>query len=253
MAFAARRVYRVRSTKHTVEILFLPTVGGNSLGAPDPRRRTDLDGLRTQVWYRACCLCSGFQRPKELQDFLLGTSSAEKSTGAWEQYRDGTRTPSFRRTAKTQAPVVQLVGHRFPETELLFFHPLWDALDPETAIDVANVNRLLMEVDASVSGQFIHYSDDNGAVVRDWSSVQTMWNFPFGGELSPDFLAAYLLLYREARAQQRDDVYEQATVTVTDAIKEMRASKLFSPFRQQFLVYVVNTFLACEAGPQFRR
>jgi hypothetical protein len=228
---------------------FLPTQRKNSLDSTDPRRRTALDELRAQVWYRACCLSTGLQRPKELQDLFLGTSAAEKSSGAWEQYREGARTPSFRQNAGTPEPLVQLVGKRYPQTELLFFHPIWNALDPTVAMDVATVNGLLLQVDPRVSDQFIRYSDDQAAVRRDWSSVQGMWDFPFGGPLSADFLAAYLLLYREARAQQRDDVYEHGAVQVIDAVKEMRASPLWAPFRRQLLVHVVNSFVASEVGP----
>lgn len=71
----------------------------------------------------------------------------------------------------------------------------------------------------------------------------------FGGPLSADFLAAHLLLYREARAQQRDDLSEHGAVQVIDAIKEMRASPLWAPYRRQLLITVVNSFVTNEIGP----
>ena len=156
------------------------------------------------------------------------------------------RTPSHKQSDEASVPLVQLVGRHFPETELLFFHPVWSALDPKVAIDVDSVNRLLRKVASQVSDQFIEYDDRQTS--RDHKSVGGLWNFPYGGSLSADFLAAYLLLYREARAQQRDDVYEHGAVHVLDAVKEMRASPLWAPFRRQVLVHIANSFFACERG-----
>lgn len=87
--------------------------------------------------------------------------------------------------------------------------PLWTALHPAAPSDHRQVDHLLAKLDSEVATQFV-YLQSGGVVTRDWNSVeQEVWNFP-QPRLAIDYLAAYLLLFRELRLSGREIAAERA-------------------------------------------
>ncbi len=163
-----------------------------------PKKHAVIEGFRRRAWYRCCVLQTGALTPGAL--YRQFGAHAGGSRRDWERYAQGRHTPTS---------IAQLIGRLHPETLAVLNSPLWTALHPSAPTDHRQVDQLLAQLDSEVATQFVYRRSD-GTVARDWNSVeQEVWSFP-QPRLAIDYLAAYLLLFRELRLSGREIAAERA-------------------------------------------
>lgn len=167
----------------------IPTLRGRGRPPEDEQIRS----LRTRAWYHCCVLETGASNPPALAEmFRVGLSDQQRS---WERYASGRSLPSLFRK---KPAIVALVAKRFPRTLPVYASPLWISIRQNQIFSVTETDSLLLQLDRKVWGPFFS-TDQSGQPARKWSYIQNeIWNAP-ESILIMDYLAAYLLLLKEAR------------------------------------------------------
>jgi len=162
------------------------------------------------------------------------------SRRSWERYANGSPTPSI--SFGGVAGIVQQMAWRFPKTMTVFTSPLWTVLHPDAQFHQKVVDKLLLQLSPRVHEQFI-YIDANGALQRDWSNVVSgMWDYP-DSDLTIDYLAAYLALFRELRESGRHDVAELAETWLLDVLEMLKVCPILGGFSGEIFDFVKDHFL----------
>ena len=164
-----------------------------SCGRGRPPEDEQIRSLRTRAWYHCCVLETGAPNPPALAEmFRVGLGDQQRS---WERYASGRSLPSLFRK---KPAIVALVAKRFPRTLPVYASPLWIIIRNDQVFGVVETNELLWQLDQIVWRPFF-LTDQNGQLTRNWSYIQhEIWDEP-KPELLIDYLAAYLLLLKEAR------------------------------------------------------
>ncbi|MGN7872418.1 hypothetical protein ACTJKJ_02485 [Roseateles sp. 22389] len=111
------------------------------------------------------------------------------------------------------------------------------ALHPAAPSDHREVDQLLAELNSEVATQFVYRRSD-GAVARDWNSVeQEVWDFP-QPRLAIDYLAAYLLLFRELRVSGREIAAERAQTWAHAAMEEIEKCPILGDLAAEIQAFV---------------
>jgi hypothetical protein len=125
--------------------------------------------------------------------FETGLGDEQRS---WERYAAGVTTPSQSR--KNHPGIVMRVAKKFPQTLRVHTSPLWIVIRNDQVFGVIETDELLWQLDREVWEPFFS-TDPSGQLARNWSYIQhEIWNEPKPA-LIMDYLAAYLLLLKEAR------------------------------------------------------
>lgn len=193
--------------------------------------------FRTRAWYRSCVIESGMPTPGSLDREFAEELGVTRRT--WERYAAGHHTPSL--TWGTSPGIVQHMGWRYPRTLEVFQSPLWRALNPTVPLG-DSMNELLLQLHPTVHEQFLSESR-GGSVVADWPAIrEAVWDYPHE-PLAMDYLAAYLILFRELRRMHYVAEAEQAQTWVLAALSELRTSGIFSGFLNEMEDFVMKHFL----------
>ncbi len=160
--------------------------------------------MRTIAWYESVVRETWADTPGRLDRRFRSVGEGRKRL--WERYRNGAPTPSIERKGKPG--IVATVGTLRPATRAVFEHPLWSALEPDRHLDVAATNAEMFKLHKWVWVPFFYVDPSiRDGSIRDWEYLEDEdeeWECPYGEyNLVLDMLTFYLLLFREAKSQER--------------------------------------------------
>jgi hypothetical protein len=213
----------------------------------DGRRRTIVDVFRTLAWYETVVHCTPYDTPARLEKAFHHDGEGRKRL--WERYAKlGRPTPSV--TIKGRPGLVAVVGSRYPRTRVVFEHALWVALDPGLVTHTPVVNQLLCSLHEHVAENFFEDGTFRShQPVRNWFVVEdeTCWEYPYEEpELKLDLLAAFLILFREAKDAGRTDSAIALGKRVRAQLHDAQQCIELRRFQPELLRYVLHHFLGTE-------
>lgn len=112
------------------ERLFQKNIYMSDKGRPE---RSEIDQFRTMAWFNSVAWCertdSAFQLQTRFQPAQIRSQGDKpNSSGAWDKYKQGTRSPKDGYDQYGNPHVVTLVGNKHPETLEVWNHLLWLAM-----------------------------------------------------------------------------------------------------------------------------
>lgn len=211
------------------------------MAVPTLRRRgrppedTQVASLRARAWYRCCVLESGAPNAAALAKmFRTGPFDERRS---WERYASGKSLPS--EIKKNSPAIVARVAQRFPRTLRVYASPLWIIIRNDHVFGVAETNELLWQLDREVWAPFFS-TDKNGQFTRNWSYIQhEIWNEPKPA-LILDYLAAYLLLLKEARMLGHHQVEKSAEPWTQWALTRLPSCPILEELADELSALIVE-------------
>lgn len=182
---------------------------------------------------------SGAQSPAALEREF--GEAADGSKRSWERYVSGLHSPSIIRANKPG--IVQRVALRYPRTFEVFTGQLWTAMRPDLLFEARETTAMLLQLTADVSREFV-LMDASGVPIRNWTHIRHgIWEFP-AAHLAMDYLAAYLLLLREAQLLLDKSVARTAEHWIAAALGGLNQCLVLAPIAAELDEFIRREFLA---------
>jgi hypothetical protein len=210
-----------------------------------------LDALLARCWYHEVARTLQADPDDEalvakLCNALLPTQNQRRAR-AMASYREGTHLPSVERKGPG---IVAILGRHLPSTLQLTEHALWVALNPDTVLDSATANRLLASLDTTVTDDLKLPGSEGLGEYYPALAERVRTSFPRLPDLAMDYVACYLILYRQGRTGGNPALWSCALDNLAIAINGATRSPQLGCLGDQLEAFVRVNYLPPEVGPR---
>lgn len=179
-------------------------------------KRTKLDLLRTQVWFRAVTSASGLSAYALEKKFSAARSGGDfQATSSWTKYGRGAATPSH---IASGLGLVERVDSHYPGTGSWFHHVLWRALDPKPLYH-EELRFLYEGLPSEIRAALLHPHPGN----RFWRRPlpRNRYYLVTGDETTIDTAAAFACMARDAEISQDQETHLEALQSLQSCLRSL--------------------------------
>ena len=207
-----------------------------------PNRRgrphlTEVDRLRVRAWFTAVSGSLGYTA-KELEYHFISQQrlKPKQLTSIWRKYEAGETTPGKGTAARA---FIKMVERQFKNTEYVYWHPLWTALEFNEPLSHRDLHHLYIQLPDVVADTILYPGEHpffwRRPVAEAALRAETQWD-------AIHAIGILALLVRDAEISQDGLAHREACLSLQNRIAAIKASDFLHPIRSHLLRYVVRTW-----------
>jgi hypothetical protein len=143
-----------------------------------------------------------------------------------------------------------MIGRHLPSTLKLTEHALWVALNPNTVMDWATANGLLSSLDATVTDDLKLADDGGSGEYLPALAERVRTSFPRLPDLAMDYVACYLILFRQGWTGGNPALWSCALDNLAVAINGATRSPQLACLGSELEAFVSVNYVPQEIGPR---
>jgi hypothetical protein len=162
-------------------------------------------------------------------------------------YRDGRHLPSLERKGPG---IVAILGEHLPSTLMLVEHILWVALKPDTVMDAATATNLLAKLNATVTDDLKFHNRDG--LDHRWPILaeKVRSDFPRLLELAMDYIACYVILFRQGRTGGNPAMWTCSLDNLATALSVVPQASKLACLGRDLETFIGSNFVPPGIGPR---